>query len=95
MGKNDTFGEADIKMSQRMITVNDLGAKHRNFVAELVQKACSYESSIYLQYDNKKLNAKSIMGVMSMKLCPGMHFTVLTEGTDESAALDGMVEFFA
>lgn len=82
-------------MSKGMIVVNDLGVKHSNYVAELVQRACSYESSIYLEFDNKRLNAKSIMGVMSMKLFPGMKFTVFTEGKDENDALAGMEEFFA
>lgn len=82
-------------MSKETITVSDLSAKHRNYVAELVQRACSYESSIYLEYDNKRLNAKSIMGVMSMKIFPGMSFMVSTEGKDEFDAMNGMKEFFA
>ena len=57
-------------------------------VAMLVQVASQYKSKIYLECDNKKVNAKSIMGMMSLALGTGDHVTLIAEGTDEGEALD-------
>ena len=52
-------------------------------IAELV-----YESKIYLETDTKRVNAKSIMGMMSLNLANGDLLTVTTEGNDEEGAMD-------
>ena len=81
-----------------MVSQNISGARRHDIgdlIPHIVQTACAFKSVVTFEVNDKSVNAKSIMGVMSMKLCPGMNFTVLTEGTDESAALDGMVDFFA
>ena len=52
-------------------------------VAMLVQVASKYESIIYLESMGKKVNAKSIMGMMSLGLDNGDQVTVTAEGTDE------------
>ncbi len=62
-------------------------------VALLVQEASKYDSTIYFQCDGKKVNAKSIMGMMSLSLVSGEKIEVSAEGTDESAALTGIENF--
>ena len=62
-------------------------------VALLVQEASKYDSSIYFQCDGKKVNAKSIMGMMSLSLVSGEEIEVSAEGTDEGAALTGIENF--
>ena len=62
-------------------------------VALLVQEASKYDSTIYFQCDGKKVNAKSIMGMMSLSLVSGEEIEVSTEGTDEGAALTGIENF--
>lgn len=62
-------------------------------VALLVQEASKYDSTIYFQCDGKKVNAKSIMGMMSLSLVSGEEIEVSAEGTDESAALTGIENF--
>lgn len=64
-------------------------------VAVLVQIASQYESQIHLVSDDKKINAKSIMGMMSLNLSEGEKVTVLTEGEDEEMAAEGIKTFFA
>lgn len=59
-------------------------------VAMLVQVASKYESKIYLESSGKKVNAKSIMGMMSLGLDNGDQVTVTAEGTDEEAAADAI-----
>ena len=59
-------------------------------VAELVQLASKYDSTVHIEAQSKKVNAKSIMGMMSMPLNQGESVTVIAEGTDEQAAVDAI-----
>lgn len=63
-------------------------------IALLVQEASQYASRIYIQLGEKKINAKSIMGMMSLNLTEGEEVTVLTEGEDEEKAAEGIRSFF-
>lgn len=56
-------------------------------VAVFVQVASQFESSIYVQHDNKRVNAKSIMGMMTLGLPVGENITVSAEGADEEEAI--------
>ena len=62
-------------------------------VAMLVQVASKYESIIYLESMGKKVNAKSIMGMMSLGLDNGDQVTVTAEGTDEGEAVDAIEKY--
>ena len=62
-------------------------------VAFLVQVASQFESSIYIEYDNKKINAKSIMGMMALGIVPGRTVKVSAEGEDETQAIDSMAKY--
>ena len=59
-------------------------------VALLVQVASQYESSIYVEIQEKKVNAKSIMGMMSLGLAQGEQITIIANGPDEQAAVDAI-----
>ena len=63
--------------------------------AMLVQIANGYESTIHVGNDSRKMivNAKSIMGVMSLSLISGEMLTVTAEGNDEEAAIAGIERF--
>ena len=56
-------------------------------VALLVQVASQYESEIYVECGSKKVNAKSIMGMMTLGLAAGEEVTVIAEGKDEKEAV--------
>ena len=62
-------------------------------IAELVQVASKYESKIYLETDTKRVNAKSIMGMMSLNLANGDLLTVSADGNDEEDAMNEIVSF--
>ena len=64
-------------------------------IALLVQEASQYASKIYSQIGEKNINAKSIMGMMSLTLTDGEKITVVTEGEDEQKAAEGIRTFFA
>lgn len=71
---------------------NGLGARP---IALLVQEASKYESKIYIESGDKRVNAKSIMGMMSLGLDNGEALTVSAEGADEQAALKGIEQFLS
>jgi catabolite repression HPr-like protein len=64
-------------------------------VALLVQVASQYESSIYVECDEKKVNAKSIMGMMSLGLAAGEEVTVSADGTDEEVAMENIEKYLS
>ena len=64
-------------------------------VALLVQVASQYDSSIYLEYNEKRVNAKSIMGMMTLVLTAGDSVTVSADGSDENDAVDAIVSYLS
>ena len=64
-------------------------------VAVFVQVASQYESTIYVEVDDKKVNSKSIMGMMSLGLDNGETLTVVADGSDESAAVAHIERFLS
>ena len=55
-------------MSKKEIIVSNVSEEHNNPIAELVQVACRFDSEIILESDNRRINAKSIMGMMTLGL---------------------------
>lgn len=64
-------------------------------VAMLVQVASQFESTVYINADDRKVNAKSIMGMMSLGLASGEKVTVVAEGNDESTAVEEIEKFLS
>ena len=64
-------------------------------VAVLVQKASMHDSTIYIHAEGKKVNAKSIMGMMSLGLNMGEEVTVVAEGEDEEAAIESIEKYLS
>ena len=62
-------------------------------VAELVQLASKYDSTVHIEAQEKKVNAKSIMGMMTLTLETGENVTVIAEGADEEAAVADLESF--
>lgn len=62
-------------------------------VAVLVQVASRYDSSIYIECEDKKVNAKSIMGMMSLGIAAGEEVTVIADGADEQDAINEIEKF--
>ena len=62
-------------------------------IANLVQVANRHESKIYLEHGDSRVNAKSIMGMMSLALLNGEEILVDAEGADEAEAVAAIEEF--
>ncbi len=82
-------------MSNKEIIVSDVNKTHDNPIAELVQVACQFDSNIVLENDNRKINAKSIMGIMAFNPAQGMEVNIVADGSDEKEALVAMEQFLA
>lgn len=59
--------------------------------AFFVQEANKFASDIFVEKDNKKVNAKSIMGIMSLAISRGMEIAISAEGIDEKEAVESLV----
>ena len=57
-----------------------------------IQKANSFKSSIWVEKENCRVNAKSLLGVLSLGITKGSVITLIADGQDEQAALDGLSE---
>lgn len=82
-------------MASKKITINLPTGLEARPVALLVQVASKYESSIYIECENKKVNAKSIMGMMSLGLVTGEDVVVSAVGDDETEALDSIEKYLS
>lgn len=80
-------------MLERTVKVAMTEGTEERPVAVLVQIASQYESQIHLVSDDKKINAKSIMGMMSMGFTEGQEITVIADGKDEAAAIKEISEY--
>ncbi|ASS90284.1 MAG: HPr family phosphocarrier protein [Bacillaceae bacterium] len=61
--------------------------------ALFVQEANRFSSDIFIEKDGKKVNAKSIMGLMSLAINSGSEITLIAEGNDEEEALEALINY--
>ncbi|MDD6208585.1 MAG: HPr family phosphocarrier protein [Clostridiales bacterium] len=81
-------------LSEKMKIMIPTGLEARP-VALLVQVASQYDSNIYVQYEEKRVNAKSIMGMMSLGLSAGEEVTVTANGDDEAEAMKHIEQYLS
>ena len=55
-----------------------------------IQKANTFKSSIWIEKEDRRVNAKSLLGVLSMGIVKGTVVTLIADGEDETTALDGL-----
>ncbi len=80
-------------MITKSIEIKLPGGLEARPVAELVQIASRFESTVHIEAQSKKVNAKSIMGMMTLSLASGEEVTVIADGQDEEDAVAGMESF--
>ncbi|MBQ5152922.1 MULTISPECIES: phosphocarrier protein HPr [Staphylococcaceae] len=79
-------------MEQKSYVIIDETGIHARPATMLVQTASKFESDIQLEYNAKKVNLKSIMGVMSLGVGKDAEITIYAEGSDEKEAIDAISE---
>ena len=57
-----------------------------------IQKANTYQSSVWVEKEERRVNAKSLLGVLSLGITKGMTVTLIADGSDEKEAIDGLAE---
>lgn len=81
-------------MITKEVEVTNQFEKHDNPVAELVQLACTFESEVFMCAGEKKINVKSIMGVMAAyKVLENDVVTIEASGNDETDAVEAIAKF--
>lgn len=82
-------------MIKKSVTINLENGLEARPIALLVQKANQHESSVYIESGDKRINAKSIMGMMSLGLNNGEVLTISAEGSDEADAVTDIEKFLS
>ena len=77
-------------VKQEVTITNNIGL-HARPATFFIQKANMYKSSIWVEKDDRKVNAKSLLGVLSLGIAQGMKITIVADGSDEDAAVNGLI----
>ena len=86
------FGTGAIVMVKRDVVVTNNIGLHARPATFFIQKANTYKSSIWVEKDDYKVNAKSLLGVLSLGIAKGMTITLIADGQDDMKAVDDLVE---
>ena len=78
-------------LSKNIIIQNKIGL-HARPATLFIQKANAFTSSIWIEVENRRVNGKSLLGVLSMGLVKGMAVTLISDGIDEEAAMTALEE---
>lgn len=82
-------------MLEKKVTIQLKSGLQARPAALFVQEANRFQSDIFLAKGGKKVNAKSIMGIMSLALSPGTEVVLTTDGNDEKDAMDALTTFIS
>ena len=82
-------------MTEKKIMVKIASGLEARPVALFVQVASQFQSSIYVGLQNKKVNAKSIMGMMSLGILEGENIMISAEGPDEAEAIEKLEHYLS
>ena len=79
-------------MITKDITVQNQVGLHARPATFFIQRANEFKSAIWVEKEERRANAKSLLGVLSLGITKGMTVTLIADGSDETAALDGLCE---
>lgn len=77
-------------MVSREVTIKNNVGLHARPATFFIQKANSFKSSIWVEREDRRINAKSLLGVLSLGIVKGMNITIIADGQDENEAVDGL-----
>jgi len=79
-------------MFSKEVTVQNQVGLHARPATFFIQKANEFKSSIWVEKDERRVNAKSLLGVLSLGIIGGTTVKVIADGSDEQQAVDGLVK---
>ncbi len=80
-------------MIKRTVTFNCEDSMHMKAIAVLIQKTSVFNSSIWLTRGDRRANAKSLLGVMSLGIENGMEVEITADGADEENAVESVANY--
>ena len=83
--------EGDNLMISRNVTVKNSVGLHARPATFFIQKANSFKCSIWVEKEDCRVNAKSLLGVLSLGISNGSDITIIADGQDEQIAADALV----
>ena len=81
-------------MQKRTITISNKLGLHARASAKLTQAASKFQSGVWISRNGRRVNAKSIMGVMMLAAGLGSTIELETDGPDEASAIDAIEALF-
>ena len=79
-------------MISRSVTIQNSVGLHARPATFFIQKANSYKCSIWVEKEDCRVNAKSLLGVLSLGIVKGTTITLIADGADENEAVSGLIE---
>lgn len=80
--------------TKEIVVQNQVGL-HARPATFFIQKANEFKSTVWIAKEERKVNAKSLLGVLSLGITRGTQVTISAEGTDETEAVDNLVELIS
>lgn len=77
-------------MISRSVTIKNSVGLHARPATFFIQKANSYKASIWVEKEDCRVNAKSLLGVLSLGISQGTKITLIADGQDEAEAVEGL-----
>ena len=74
------------------VVINNQVGLHARPATFFIQKANEFKSSIWIEKDERRVNAKSLLGVLSLGILGGTEITIIADGVDEEAAVEALVK---
>lgn len=81
-------------ISKEVVISNQVGL-HARPATFFIQKANEYKASIWVEKDDRRVNAKSLLGVLSLSIVKGTSITIIADGSDEEEAVAALSELIA
>ena len=79
-------------MLTKTITIHNEVGLHTRPATYFIQKANNYKSSVWIENSDRRANAKSLLGVLSLGISKGDTVSIIADGSDEAEAVDGLVD---
>ena len=79
-------------MITREVTINNQVGLHARPATFFIQKANEFKSVIWVEKDDRRVNAKSLLGVLSLGIVKGTTISIIADGVDEAQAVDTLAD---